>query len=269
MKYPSKLIALMMLAMPALAQTQPPANLSGYLLDADSRVYLGAQLSWGAVPGATYNLYSKVFQFKQNCTQVVTWNLEQSGITTNSYQYDLQASDVDMYGWGGYWCFGVSAVVNGSESKITSLPQYPGAITMGAKWYVVWYYDLPDCSARLPGTNPPTPGTLVITRTQDGQTVTLPYQIAPNSPSRFAGFARFKSTAVVAIRLTLPDGTVLKYPNVFVVAGVPFQSEAAPYLELDLASADSNGKGGDRLCNAQTLTYPQQSSSNFGSGNRN
>lgn len=266
MKYLSTLIALMMLATPVLAQTQPPASLSGYLLDADTRVYLGAQLSWGAVSGATYKLYSKVFQYKQNCTQVVNWNLEQSGITTNTYEYDLQASDVDTYGWGGYWCFGVSAVVNGSESTITSLPQYPGAIAMGSKWYVLWFYDLPDCSARLTGTNPPAPGTLVITRTQDGETVTLPYQMGLANPYRFAGFARFKSTAVVAVQLTLPDGTRLNYPNVFVVAGVPLPSEAAPYLELDLASASGNGSGGDRLCNAQTWTYPQQSSSNLGSG---
>ena len=51
MKYLCMLIALMMLAVPVLAQTQPPASLSGYLLDADTRVYLAAQFKLGCSIG--------------------------------------------------------------------------------------------------------------------------------------------------------------------------------------------------------------------------
>lgn len=245
-----KLSAICVILLTTVALAQVP---SAILLDSNSYPNLGAQITWSAVSGATYSVYGKVYQYKQDCTQI-NWLNPQLDVDLPGTTYDhfLTNQEVDQTGWGGYWCYGVSATVNGVEGAINPV-HWP--VAMGMKWYVNLFYMTPDCNTKLGGVNPPQFG-VQVTRNRGSASEVMP-QVEGSNPYRYAGFMRMLSSDTVDIQITLPDGKVLDFPHSFAIGGSPIVDDDAPYLYVEV-----NSDGSDSLCSVQTWNYLQKGMNN-------
>lgn len=206
------------------------------LLDSNSYPDLGAQLTWTGQGPA--DIYGKVFQYKQDCTQIAWTDLDELA-TVGGNQYN-HFPPADPQGWGGYWCYAVD-IGNGPVPI-----HWP--VAMGMKWYVNLYYMQPDCTGLID------PQQFQVQVTRNG--VVMP-QTEGTNPYRYAGFMRLKSTDVVNVTITLPDGKVLQFPHAFSIGGVPEVDDDAPYLVVEV-----NSDGSDSLCSVQTWNYMQKGVNN-------
>lgn len=216
----------------ALAQTP-----NAILLDSNSYPNLGAQIT----AAGTWDLYGKVFQYKQDCTQV-SWTAGDEIAQNVNGQFN-HFPQGNSEGWGGYWCY---AVDSGSGPVAVHWP-----VALGMKWYVNLFYDKPDCSFAGPA---PQFG-IVVTRTRNGASQVMP-QVEGVNPYRYAGFMRLMSYDTVDVKITLADGKVLDFPHAFSIGGVPEVDDDAPYLVVEVNSGD------DSLCSVQTWNYMQKGANN-------
>lgn len=210
------------------------------LLDSNSAP-LGAQLTFQGPA----DIYGKVFQYKQDCSNVA-WSSgnELATVRGNSFNHFPPA---DWTGWAGYWCYGVDA---GSGPVSIKWP-----VAMGMKWYVDLFYFNPDCSPRQGPASWPGQFQVTVTRIQDG-TAIMP-QVEGVLPYRYAGFMRLKSYGKVNVHLVTPLGRAYDFTDVFRIGGVPAEDDTAPYLEVDL-----NSDGSESICSAYTRNYEQKGVNN-------
>jgi hypothetical protein len=154
-----------------------------------------------------------------------------SGLNATTYD-DFPMGN--QFGWGGIWCYGVTATVNGTESGITIAPIN---IFMGLKYYFLWQYRTADCSTTVPI---PANGTLVIMRTRNGVTENMPAHPIATQPGRWFGKFRAMSTDKIVAQLTLPDGKVITIPNLMLggmADGTPLNSNDSPFITVALNRA--------------------------------
>lgn len=229
---------LVLLVLTALAGAQAP---SAILLDSNSYQDLGAEIT-GA---GTFDVYGKVFQYKQDCTQVKWATGDELGTATGTFNHFPPA---DATGWGGYWCYAVD-----SGSGPVAIPR---PVAMGMKWYVNLFYDYPDCSGRLPGTSNPPQFSVTVTRTRNGVSQVMP-QIEGTLPYRYAGFMRLLTYDTVDVKIVTPLGKTLDFPHTFNIGGVPEEDDPAPYLVVEL-----NSDGSESECNVSVWNYMQKGTNN-------
>ena len=234
MKNFGKLIALLVLAASALAQTQPPANVSTYADDTHDLPALGAHITWSPVAGATYAVYRYQWATGDCNPNAPNWKVVVNNLTGTSYD---DYPTPDQYGWGGFWCYGVTATVNGVESAIASALR---EVAMGLKWYAWWDYMSPDCSTNLG--QPSGNGTLEVQRIRNGVSENMPVGFVNNAGQpRWYGFFRLLGSDTLIVTFTLPDGKVFQFKNPF--QALPNASVAdndQPYVQLYINQTDDS-----------------------------
>jgi hypothetical protein len=249
-----RLFLFLLLSIPAL--TQVPWTVTAIELNSDTLPALGAQVTWTPVTGAaSYSVYRYATSGYETCSTTTVhdaWIEVEDGLTGTTYS-DFPAADA--YGWGGDWCYGVTATTNGVESAITPTSK---PIVLGMGYYFDWAYYSPDCSTRVG--NPTGSGTFMLQRTRNGVTQTMPATlITLNIPLRWAGHFRALSTDYFVATFTLPDGKVFTFPNVFLgpsMDGSPIQANWGPYLTLQV------NQGNDGICQLSHYGYFQPASNN-------
>lgn len=217
------------------AFAQAPATIATESLNSDSLPDLGARIFWSPVSGATYSVYRYGnSSYRAICSDSKPhndWEEVASGLTTTTYD-DFPKGD--QYGWGGEYCYSVTATVSGTESAKTIAPN---EVIMGTSYYFLQKHGSPHCRKV---TSAIAEGTLVLTRTRNGVSEAMPVIPLKSPINRWEGHFRLLSTDTISADLTLANGRTYHIPNVWLggaTDGSPLVANTSMYYTIVINSA--------------------------------